>query len=149
MSNVLVLFQADTEATEQQALAVAVGAVEGGASIRLRRLARPGAPELGHKDYGTLKPADLTWADTLAILLESAGSADRAAEASELKLLLDLPPLAGKYAWVSAPDSSLLASLRNAGIVLLPDAIPGSNAPAETEAVKQIGRLCANPPQNS
>ena len=37
MSNVLVMFQADTEHTEQMALAVGVGAVEAEASIRLRR----------------------------------------------------------------------------------------------------------------
>jgi hypothetical protein len=71
MAHVLILFQADTEATEQLALAVAVGAVEAEASIRLRRLTLPGSPELGHHGYGQLQPADLAWADTIALLLES------------------------------------------------------------------------------
>jgi hypothetical protein len=71
MAHVLILFQADTEATEQLALAVAVGAVEAEASIRLRRLTLPGSPELGHHGYGQLQPADLAWADTIAVLLES------------------------------------------------------------------------------
>ncbi len=59
MSNVLVIFQADTERTEQLALAVADGAVEAEGSIRLRRLAAPGAVEVAHKSYGKLNPADL------------------------------------------------------------------------------------------
>ena len=49
MSHVLVVFQADTEQTEQLALAVGVGAVESEAGIRLRRLRTPGAVEVGHK----------------------------------------------------------------------------------------------------
>jgi hypothetical protein len=61
MSNVLVMFQADTEHTEQMALAVGVGAVEAEASIRLRRLAAPGAIEVAHRGYGKLQAADLLW----------------------------------------------------------------------------------------
>ena len=71
MSNVLVIFQADTEATEQMALAVGVGAVEAEANIRLRRLAAPGAAEVAHKGYGKLKEPDLLWADTVVVGLES------------------------------------------------------------------------------
>ena len=71
MSNVLVMFQADTEHTEQMALAVGVGAVEAEASIRLRRLAAPGAVEVAHKGYGKLQAADLLWANTIVIGLES------------------------------------------------------------------------------
>ena len=71
MSNVLVMFQADTEHTEQMALAVGVGAVEAEASIRLRRLAAPRAVEVAHRGYGKLQAADLLWADSVAIALES------------------------------------------------------------------------------
>src|SRR5271156_3355338 len=70
MSHVLVVFQADTEQTEQLALAVGVGAVEADAGIRLRRLRMPGAVEVGHKGYGTLREADLLWADTVVVGLE-------------------------------------------------------------------------------
>jgi hypothetical protein len=71
MSNVLVMFQADTEHTEQMALAVGVGAVEAEASIRLRRLAAPGAVEVAYKGYGKLQASDLFWANTVVIGLES------------------------------------------------------------------------------
>ncbi len=70
MSNVLVIFQANTERTEQLALAVGVGAVESEANIRLRRLVGAGAVEVGHKGYGTLKDADLVWADVIVVGLE-------------------------------------------------------------------------------
>src|SRR5271154_3050346 len=70
MSHVLVVFQADTEQTEQLALAAGVGAVEAEVGIRLRRLRKPGAVEVGHKGYGTLKEADLLWADTIVVGLE-------------------------------------------------------------------------------
>ncbi len=72
MSNVLVIFQANTERTEQLALAVGVGAVESEADIRLRRLVGAGAVEVGHKGYGTLKEADLVWANTIVVGLEDA-----------------------------------------------------------------------------
>jgi hypothetical protein len=70
MSHVLVIFQADTERTEQLALAVGVGAVEAEAGIRLRRLRTPGAVEVGHKGYGTLREADLLWAERVVVGLE-------------------------------------------------------------------------------
>jgi hypothetical protein len=92
MAHVLIVFQADTEATEQLALAVAVGAVEAEASIRLRRLTHPGSPELGHQGYGQLQGSDLAWADTIAVLLESPTPADLAAL---LDLLAAMPPAAG------------------------------------------------------
>jgi hypothetical protein len=70
MSNVLVIFQADTEATEQLALAVGVGAVEAEGSIRLRRLAAADAVEVGHRSYGKLQAPDLLWANTIVVGLE-------------------------------------------------------------------------------
>jgi hypothetical protein len=72
MSHILVVFQSNTESVEQLALAVAVGAVEAEALIRLRRLAAPDAPEVGHKSYGKLTAADLVWADAIVVGLEDA-----------------------------------------------------------------------------
>src|SRR5258708_25450070 len=71
MSNVLVVSQADPECTEQLALAVGVGALEAEANIRLRRLAAPHAVEVIHKGYGKLQAADLLWANSVVIGLES------------------------------------------------------------------------------
>src|ERR1700722_20843420 len=103
MAHVLVLFQADEETTEQLALAVGVGAVEAQGNIRLRRLTRPGAPEVGHKGYGVLKAADLEWAETVVVGLESAAVAEE-----ELKPLFALleeagPMLAGRKIWTFSP----------------------------------------------
>src|SRR5271154_4988373 len=100
MSNVLVIFQADTEQTEQLALAVAVGAVEAEANIRLPRLAAAGAVEVAHKGYGKLQAADLLWADTVVVGLESATPRVEELEGL-LSLLTELDPgrLEGKRAW--------------------------------------------------
>jgi hypothetical protein len=116
MSNVLVIFQADTEHTEQLALAVGVGAVEAEASIRLRRLAAPGAAEVAHKGYGKLQKADLLWANTVVVGLESA--APRAEELGGLLSLLsevDSGDLNGKQAWTFSPEG-LTASRSEAQI---------------------------------
>jgi hypothetical protein len=72
MSKVLVVFQANSEVVEQFALAVAVGAVEAEALIRLRRLASADAPEVGHKSYGRLQAGDLSWAAAVVVVLEEA-----------------------------------------------------------------------------
>jgi len=100
MSHVLVIFQADTERTEQLALAVGVGAVESEAGIRLRRLRKPGMVEVGHKDYGTLREADLLWADTVVVGLEG-----KMPDTEELNGLLevvaglDADQMKGKEVW--------------------------------------------------
>ena len=100
MSHVLVIFQADTERTEQLALAVGVGAVESEASIRLRRLRKPGMLEVGHKGYGTLREADLLWADTVVVGLEG-----KMPDTEELNGLLevvaglDADQMKGKEVW--------------------------------------------------
>ena len=103
MSNVLVMFQTDTEPTEQMALAVGVGAVEAKASIRLRQLAAPGAVEVTHKGYGKLQAADLLW--TVVIGLES--PTPRTEELGGLlSLLSEIGPgeLNGKQAWTFNPE---------------------------------------------
>jgi hypothetical protein len=151
MSNVLVIFQSDTEPTEQMALAVAVGAVEAQASIRLRRLAAPGAPDVGHKGYGKLQQRDLLWANTVVVGLES--PTPRAEDLEDLLSLLsaaDPAQLSGRLAWTFGPDGPLEVqtkaqiavelSLQVAGFELVP---PSALAADEgtTEKMKEAGRL--------
>lgn len=71
MRNILVIFQATTQETESLALAVGLGAVQAGANIRLRHLDPSPCAELAHAGYGTLKMADLQWAQGVAVILES------------------------------------------------------------------------------
>jgi hypothetical protein len=122
MSNVLVMFQADTEHTEQMALAVGVGAVEAEANIRLRRLAAPGAVEVAHKGYGKLQAADLLWADTVVVGLES--YTPRAEELGSLLSLLsegDPGKLNGKQAWTFSQDG--LAASRSEAQIFVESAL--------------------------
>jgi hypothetical protein len=156
MSNVLVIFQADTEHTEQMALAVAVGAVEAEASIRLRRLAAPGAAEVAHKGYGKLQAADLLWANTIVVGLESASP--KTEEMEGLISLLrpaDQKKLTGKQAWTfspggfhSSPSKAQVfveSALRVAGFTVLPPQIPNSGSEDnEIDSLKQTGRQLAN-----
>lgn len=149
MSNVLVIFQANTEHTEQLALAVGVGAVESEANIRLRRLVSAGAVEVGHRGYGTLKEADLLWADTVVIGLEDARPGTE-----ELNGLLSLLHAANpgslneKQAWtfgaegVAAAKTEaqviIEAALQTAGMTVLPTQTP--DASDMLDQMKQVGR---------
>jgi hypothetical protein len=156
MSNVLVMFQADSEQTEQLALAVAVGAVEAEANIRLRRLAAPGAVEVAHKGYGKLQATDLLWADTVVVGLES--PTPRAEELGGLlSLLTELDPgrLEGKQAWTfgragltsgqSEAQIFVESALRVAGLVVLPIVVPSTgDRDVLIDRMKEAGRLCAN-----
>jgi flavodoxin len=154
MSHVLIVFQADTEQTEQLALAVGVGAVEAEAGIRLRRLRTPGAVEVGHKGYGTLREADLLWADTVVVGLE-----DERAGIEELDglrvILKELDPIQmkGKRAWTFGAEGIASGkteaakteaqrvveeSLLAVGITPLPSV--ASDASDATERMKDVGR---------
>lgn len=154
MSNVLVMFQADTEHTEQMALGVGVGAVEAEASIRLRRLAAPGAVEVAHKGYGKLQATDLLWANIVVIGLESSTPKTEELE-GVLSLLKEIDPveLNGKQAWTFNPEviagrseaqKLVESALRSVGIVVLPMEI-GSADPKEglISRMKAIGRSLA------
>jgi hypothetical protein len=102
MNHVLILFQASSEHVEQMALAVAVGAVEAEGLIRLRRLAAEGAPEVGHRSYGRLQAADLSWATTIVVGLE-----DPAADLivnDALLTLLRSAKLPGVNAWTFSSE---------------------------------------------
>ena len=155
MSNVLVMFQSDSEHVEQMALAVAVGAVEAEGNIRLRRLAAVGAAEVGHKGYGKLQKADLLWADTVVTGLESAGPRTEELDGL-LQLLNDFDPgqLDAKRAWTFGTDGLVTdqteaqifveSAFQAAGIMVLPP--PTSNvglAADMVEKLKEAGRLSA------
>jgi hypothetical protein len=155
MSNVLVIFQANTEHTEQLALAVGVGAVESEANIRLRRLVGAGAVEVGHKGYGTLKEADLVWADTIVVGLE-----DSQPKIEELDGLLSLLRIAdpgelqGKQTWTFSAEgtaakteaqSLVEGALQAAGMTVLPAVV--LEAGDRMDQMKKAGRgLAPRPP---
>lgn len=149
MSHVLIIFQSNAEPIERLALAVAVGAVEAEGLIRLRRLAAPGAPEVGHQSYGTIKPADLDWAETVVVGLEHAEPV--AEELGPLLELLAAGGLAGKRGWTfteGGPDGQrtqaqtmVVGALREAGVAIgLPAGFeePGS---VLADTMKALGRL--------
>ena len=146
------LFQSDSEHTEQMALAVAVGAVEAEGSIRLRRLAAVGAAEVGHKGYGRLQKADLLWADTVVTGLESARPRTEELDGL-LQLLNDFNPgeLAAKQAWTFGPDGLVTgqteaqifveSAFQAAGIVVLPPATWDVGLAVDiVEKLKEAGR---------
>ena len=149
MSHVLVIFQADTEHTEQLALAVGVGAVESEAGIRLRRLRTPGAVEVGHKGYGTLREADLLWADTVVVGLEGERAGTEELDGL-LVILKELDPnqMKGKRAWTFGAEGIAAGkteaqrvvedSLLAAGIT--PSSFVVSDASHITERMKDVGR---------
>jgi hypothetical protein len=156
MSNVLVMFQADTEHTEQMALAVGVGAVEAEANIRLRRLAAPGAVEVAHRGYGKLQAADLLWANSIVIGLES--PAPKSEELGGLlSLLREIDPgkLNGKQAWTFTPEglipgrseaqSLAESALQAAGMVVLPtETLSARSGEDLIGRMKEAGRLLAS-----
>jgi hypothetical protein len=155
MSNVLVVFQADTEHVEQLALAVAVGAVEAAGSIRLRRLAAADAVEVGHKGYGRLQEADLLWAEVTVVGLEA--ERPRAEELEGmLQLLSGLDPgaLNGRRAWTFGPEGVVVgrteaqifveSALRIAGMdVGAPDV---GSVDDLMGRMKEAGRQCGQEP---
>jgi len=149
MSHVLVVFQADTERTEQLALAVGVGAVEAEASLRLRRLRVPGAVEVGHKGYGTLAAADLQWADTVVVGLESEKpGTEELKDLVTVLVSLDSSQMKGKQFWTFAAggiDSEqteaqgfVEEALVRAGIA--PKDIVSSDFPDQLERMKAVGQ---------
>jgi hypothetical protein len=155
MSRVLITFQADRERTEQMALAVGVGAVEAEGLIRLRRLAAPGTPELAHKGYGKLQEADLVWANTIVVGLESAFP-----KARDLEPLLSLlstvhtGELTGRQAWTFGPEGLFQdrteaqifveSSLQMAGLVVLPSRVMHFVAGNDLmEQMKEAGQMSA------
>jgi hypothetical protein len=153
MSNVLVMFQADSEDTEQSALAVSVGAVEAEASIRLRRLAAPDAVEVGHKGYGKLQAADLLWANMVVVGLEAATPKTELGGLISLLSEADPGELKGKQAWTFSHDGLTAtrseaqifveSALRTAGIAVLSMEVLVPGDGDSIGRMKEAGRLSA------
>jgi len=127
MGCVLIVFQANSEAMEQLALAAAVGAVEAGGAIRLRRLSAADAPELAHKSYGRLQADDLRWADVIV-----AGLEDEEPKLEDLGPFFEMlgeVDLSGKRGWSFGPggpdaaatgaQTRVEAELQRAGAVVM------------------------------
>jgi hypothetical protein len=150
MSQVLIVFQANTEPVEQLALAVAVGAVEAEGSIRLRRLTVPGAPEVGHKSYGRLQAADLLWADVIVVGLEDADP--NPGELGPLFELLREADLTGRRGWsfgAGGPDLprteaqlQVAQALQAAGVGAMSLVRPAGSEDL-MEEMKEYGRAAA------
>lgn len=71
MERVLVVMQATGAKTESLALAFGLGAVEGGANIRLRHLAGSTPAALEHQGYGRLAARDIEWAELIGLAVEA------------------------------------------------------------------------------
>lgn len=71
MERVLVVFQAAEAKTEGLALGFGLGAVEGGANIRLRHLPGSTPASLQHQGYGRLKDEDIAWAEVIGVGIEA------------------------------------------------------------------------------
>jgi hypothetical protein len=141
---VLVTFSCRTGQTETLALSHAVGAVQGRALIRLRRLddsAVPGIDDSSErrrmvKEYVAPTEADLMGADAIAIAAAPGTTPSTAEWASYLALIARLGSegkLAGKVAAIVATgDASTVTAMSDAllaaGLVVVPPAAGASDA---------------------
>lgn len=156
MDHVLVIFQATQARTENLALAAGLGAVESGASIRLRHLDPSPSSSLEHKSYGTLKAADLQWADGIVIGVEAENPIKEFEEFTGLvHHLAANTTLAGKKAWAFGPEglrgeecaavAYLNTVLEAADMILVEDAIPARESFSDAaEYMTSSGRMLAN-----
>jgi hypothetical protein len=152
---ILVIFQTTQERTENLALAVALGAVQGGADIRLRHLDPSPSSELTHREYGILREADLLWADGLVVGVEAESPGEELKQFTNIiRELGEQRKLAGKNGWAFGPAGPagadceavvhLNSVMRAAGMVLLEYPSPSDAAIARTsESMNQIGRRMA------
>ena len=156
MNHVLVIFQATETRTENLALAAGLGAVESGASIRLRHLDPSPASALGHKGYGTLKATDLEWADGVVVGVEAENPIKEFEEFTGLiHHLAANNSLAGKKAWAFGPEGRrseecasvayLNTVIDAADMILVEDAVPAREFFSDAaEYVTSAGQILAN-----
>jgi NAD(P)H dehydrogenase (quinone) len=157
--NVVVVFHSRTGTTERLALTAAVGAVQGRANIRLRRLPDPADEAViesvpGWKEnrarmdmeYVAPRDADAEWADAILVGIAD-GSGGLSADAERyfdlLAALRDRGKLEGKIAASFAqglPNAPLYAAMCRAGLITVPP-MPGSDA---LEAARLQGRRVAD-----
>jgi|SRR5579862_56393 hypothetical protein len=106
MKNVVVIFQATQRETESLALAFGLGAVQAGADIRLRHLDPSPATMLAHDGYGTLRVADLRWAEGVAVFLESNAPTGLGELRSAVEAIAEAPDNNSKVIYLFHPDQS-------------------------------------------
>ena len=112
MERVLVVFQATDAKTESMALAFGLGAVEGGANIRLRHLACAAPTTLEHQGYTHPQAVDLEWAQILGLAIESpTPQPDLIAFLEQIKQLCatGVEHAATAYVFSSDPDMPAIA----------------------------------------
>jgi hypothetical protein len=155
MKNVLVIFQTTHARTESLALAVGLGAVQTGASIRLRHLTPSSAAALEHKGYGTLKESDLLWAEGVVIAVESEIPVTECDEFTSIVHPLEAGnALTGKKAFAFGPegkgstDCESVAHLNHvmvgAGMVLIESTVPARETfPDVLEYLNSAGQTLA------
>jgi hypothetical protein len=143
--NVVVVFHCRTGSTERLALAAAVGAVQGRANIRLRRL-RDHAEEIVDREYIAPRDIDAEWADALIMgLPEDTENLSEAFQRyfASLHTLRDQGKLEGKIGasflegrWTPP----LYAALCGAGLIT----VPAMAGPDPAAAAESQGRRIAN-----
>jgi multimeric flavodoxin WrbA len=154
--NVVVIFQSKVgltgfASTEQLALAAAVGAVQGRANIRLRRLPdaaiSPAANE-GTTEYVAPRESDAVWADAIIVGMPAGpGSLSIGFERyfHSLDALRRQGKLEGKIgaSFTQGFEAEpLMAAMRHAGLTTLPEP-PETRDPAAPTAARLQGRRVA------
>jgi len=144
---VLVVFYTRYGAAEQLGLAAGIGALNGRANIRLRRLAdstdaatidadpkwKQNLARL-QRDYVTPRPADPVWADVI-VFVAPAGMPGEVEE--YIASLPALGPMSGKFAVVLAVDrdratlDALEAAATAAGFIVVPEVASSGDARAD------------------
>jgi hypothetical protein len=114
LKNILVIFEATEESTEGLALALGLGAVQEGANIRLRHLNPSVNAKLAHQSYGRLKADDLSWAEGVAIVLETGELAAFDEMVHNLDQFSETRDTASRVAYISGQktDEESLGGLR-------------------------------------
>jgi hypothetical protein len=121
--NVVVIFDSRDEKMEKLALAAAVGAVQGRANIRLRRL--PGTPEEEAKmEYIEPREADASWADAVISSAPSGFGFESLQGFSLGKLRGKL----GAAMTLEPGSASIYAAMSSAGLVTVPVLSEGADA---------------------
>ena len=142
--NVLVVFQSRFGSTEQLALAAAVGAVQGRANIRLRRLPE-GVDEATDTEYIAPRESDALWADAILVGMPAGPcslSTGFERYCDSLKALRDRGKLQAKigasFTHGFAADA-LIAAMHRAGLTTVPETID----PDALKAARLQGRQVA------
>lgn len=147
--NVLVIFQSRAGSTERLALAAAVGAVQGRANIRLRRL--PDSPDdIPDAEYIAPRADDAPWADAIVVGMPagpcslSAGF-ERFFDSLGLRNRGELRGKIGAAFTHGFAADALIAAMHRAGLTTLGESqdIPEAPGPDALTAARLQGRRVA------